>query len=36
VRKYYLGRAKGVAPLGEGVGILLKAPEMVFNERKGR
>ena len=31
-----LGETKDIAPLEKKAGIVLKPPEMVFNERKGR
>ncbi len=34
--RYDFGGVKDIAPLGEGAGIILKAPEVVCNERKGR
>jgi hypothetical protein len=31
-----VGGVRYIAPLGESAGTVLKAPEMVSNERKGR
>jgi hypothetical protein len=36
MRRCDLEGARDIAPLGEKAGVSLKAPEMVFNERKGR